>query len=48
MVRFWAVNGAEDAVFGAFWVVEVVLWCDFWRSMGLFGGAEEKGSPAHE
>lgn len=45
VVRFWAVNWAEYAVFGAFWGVEVALWCDFWRSMGLFGGAEEKEVP---
>lgn len=31
--------------FGAFWVVEVVLWCDFGQSMGLLGGAEEKEVP---
>ena len=40
-----AVNWAEYAVFGAFLVVEEVLWCDFGRSMGLFGGAEEKEVP---
>ena len=45
VVRFWVVNWAEYAVFGSFWVVEEALLCDFWQSMGLLGGAEEKEVP---